>query len=92
MGDLTNPAATATVDARTAPRTVNYYAGRVATYLGVGAGLATALAPVIADTDWTSTVGILGGGAIVLGVLRKFITGAQLHEARIADPTTNIVE
>lgn len=69
-----------------APGLVNYYAGRVATYVGVFIGLATALAPILANTDWTSTAGILAGAAAATVVIREFIVGAQKHEERLAGP------
>jgi hypothetical protein len=71
---------------------INYYAGRIATYIGIVVALGGALAPIIAETDWTETVGILTGTVAAITVLREYIIGAQKHEARIADPSNNITE
>lgn len=57
---------------------------RIAVYLTTIAALLTALAPLVANLDLTSTVGILGGlGGIVL-VVRKWLEGWQHYEARTA--------
>lgn len=55
---------------------------RVAVYLVAIAGLLTALAPAVADLDWTSTAGVLGGGALILGIASKWLEGWQNHENR----------
>lgn len=73
-------------------KSINYYAGRVATYIGYATGLATALTPIIADTNWEETAGILTGGSLALVAIRQFIIGAQKHEDRIADPNNPVVE
>ena len=54
---------------------------RVAVYLTVGAGAATAAATPLAGADTTTTVGIIAGyfGA-VMGVI-KWLDGWQRHEA-----------
>jgi hypothetical protein len=44
--------------------------------------LALAALPVLADMDWTSTAGILAGITAVLGIVLKWLTGWQQHEAR----------
>jgi hypothetical protein len=61
---------------------MNFAPNRVAVYLTSLAGLLAALAPVVADLDLTSTVGIVGGlGGVVL-VVRKWLEGWQKHEER----------
>lgn len=55
---------------------------RVAVYLTALAGLAGALAPVVANLDTRSTVGVLGGLATILTVAVKWLDGWQKHEAR----------
>jgi protein-S-isoprenylcysteine O-methyltransferase Ste14 len=55
---------------------------RIAVYLAAFVGLGTALAPIIADADWTSTAGIIAGGGIILGAIATWLRGWQLFEAR----------
>jgi hypothetical protein len=55
---------------------------RIAIYLTAIAGLLTALAPVVADLDTSSTVGILGGLAAVTVVAREFLVGWRQYEER----------
>jgi hypothetical protein len=57
---------------------------RIAVYLTAIAGLLTALAPVVADLDWTSTAGVIAGFVGVAGVVAKWLDGWQKHEARAA--------
>lgn len=70
---------------------------RIATYLTVIAGAATAIAPAVADLDTTSVVTIgLGLGGIVVAFW-KWMSGWQAHEARTAaaaadDPVFPVVE
>lgn len=59
---------------------------RVALYLTSLAGLGAAVAPVVADLDLTSTIGVIGGLAAILGVVRKWLEGWQAHEEREAFP------
>lgn len=54
---------------------------RVAVYLTAGAALAGGLAPAVADLDVTSTGGIIAGLAVILGVVNRWLTGWQTHEA-----------
>lgn len=55
---------------------------RIALYLTSIAALLVALAPVVADLDWTSTAGLIGGlGAIAL-VVNKWLEGWQKYEER----------
>lgn len=61
----------------------NYYAGRIAAILGTVLAIAGGLLPIIADTDWTSTAGILAGVIAAESVILKFIHGAQRHEDRL---------
>ncbi len=55
---------------------------RIAVYLTSLAALLAALAPVVADLDLTSTIGVIGGLAAILGIVRKWLDGWQLYEAR----------
>jgi hypothetical protein len=57
---------------------------RVATALAVLAGIATAIAPVIADMDWTSTAGVIAGGLGAILAIGKWLDGWQKHEANVA--------
>lgn len=59
---------------------------RVVVALTVLAGLVGAVAPAVANLDTTSTVGVLGGLATVLGAAVKWLDGWQKHEARVASP------
>jgi hypothetical protein len=57
---------------------------RLATYLTIAAGVATAIAPAVADLDTTSVITLgLGLGGIV-GAFWKWMTGWQQHEERLA--------
>lgn len=55
---------------------------RIAVYLTGLAGLCTALAPVIADLDIESTVGLVGGFAGIAAVVHKWLQGWQNYEER----------
>lgn len=57
---------------------------RMAVYLTALAGLATALAPVIANLDTTSTVGVVGGFAGIATVVAVWLNGWSRHEGREA--------
>lgn len=59
---------------------------RVAVYLTALAAFAGALAPVIVDMDWTSTVGVVAGLATLLGVVRKWLDGWQTYERDLRRP------
>lgn len=61
--------------------------GRIVTYLGAAAGLATALAPVLGNLDITSTVGLVGGMGAVAAVVVTWLRGWQKYEADVRDPT-----
>ncbi len=54
---------------------------RIAVYLTVAAGLLTALAPVIADLDLSSTAGVAAGLAGVVVVVNRWLQGWQQMEA-----------
>lgn len=60
---------------------------RIAVYLTAIAALATALVPVVANLDLTSMLGIVGALLGIVGVVRKWLDGWQLYEARVADPS-----
>jgi hypothetical protein len=62
------------------------YPARVASLLAGAAALLSALAPAVANLDTTSTAGALGGAAVILGVLDRFLVGQRAHEARAAAP------
>lgn len=53
---------------------------RIAVYITAFAGLLSALAPIVADLDLTSTVGIVGSLAAVAAVVHKWLDGWQQHE------------
>lgn len=55
---------------------------RIAVYLTGLAGLATAIAVPVAELDTSSTVGVVGGLAAIVGVAVKFLEGWQRHEDR----------
>jgi hypothetical protein len=55
---------------------------RVAAYLTALAALAGALAPIVADLDLTSTIGVLGGVTAVVAVFREWLKGWREHEWR----------
>lgn len=57
---------------------------RIALYLTTIAGLLTALAPVVADLDTTSTAGLIGGFAGIALVVQKWLDGWQKYEDRTA--------
>lgn len=59
---------------------------RVAVYLTALAGVLGALAPAVANLDTTSTVGVLGGLAVILGIASRWLDGWQKFEARRAAP------
>lgn len=63
---------------------------RVAVLLTSVAALLGGLAPVVANMDVTSTVGIVAGIGGVVAVVNKWLTGWQRHEAQVArvDPAT----
>lgn len=64
---------------------------RVASLLAGGSALLAGLAPAVANFDTTSTVGVLGSMAGVIGVLAVFLKGQRAHEARthlFVPPTT----
>lgn len=57
---------------------------RIAVYVTAVAALLGALAPAVANLDLTSTVGVIGGLATLLAVVRKWLDGWQAHEHRQA--------
>lgn len=57
---------------------------RIAIYLTTGAALAAALAPVVANLDWTSTAGVIAGISAITAVVYKWLGGWQAHEEREA--------
>lgn len=60
--------------------------GRIAAILGGVAGIAAALAPVVANLDVTSTVGVVGGIGAVAAVVIKWLDGWQKYEQDLRDP------
>lgn len=60
--------------------------GRIATALAGLAGIATAVAPVVADMDWTSTAGVIAGGLAVVYAIGEWLKGwrSYEHDAREA--------
>lgn len=59
-------------------------ANRIAAYLTSLAALLGALAPVVANLDLASTIGVLGGVLALLGVFREWLKGWRQSEI----PTT----
>lgn len=57
---------------------------RIAVYLTALAGLLTALAPAVANLDFTSTVGAVGGFVGIAVVVQKWLEGWQKYEDRTA--------
>jgi cyanate permease len=55
---------------------------RIVALLTALAALAAGLAPVVADLDWESTVGIVGGLSAVTAVVYKWLDGWQKWEGR----------
>lgn len=55
---------------------------RVAVILTALVGLAGAVTVPLANLDWSSTAGVLGGLAVVLGAANRWLVGWQAHEAR----------
>lgn len=64
---------------------------RIAVWLTALAGLLTAISPVVANLDWTSTAGLIAGFVGVVGVVAKWLDGWQKHEAR-ADGIPGLTE
>lgn len=64
---------------------------RVATILAVIAGIATAVAPVVANMDWSSTAGVIAGGFAAVLAIVKWLDGWQKHEANVAQTTGKVV-
>lgn len=58
---------------------------RVVVYLTGLAALATAVAAVWGDLDWTSTAGVAAALVTLLGVVVKWLDGWQKYEARDHD-------
>lgn len=57
---------------------------RTASLLAGGSALLAGLAPAIANLDTTSTFGMFGGVAGIVGVLIAFLKGQRAHEEREA--------
>lgn len=57
---------------------------RIAVYLTGIAGLLTALAPVVANLDLTSTFGLVGGFAGIALVVKQWLSGWAKYEERTA--------
>jgi hypothetical protein len=56
---------------------------RIAVYLTALAALAGGLAPVVADLDLSSTVGIVAGLASITAAVNKWLSGWQAYESRM---------
>lgn len=54
---------------------------RLAAYITAVVGLLTALSPVVANLDITSTAGIIAGAAAVLGTYATWAKGWRAYEA-----------
>lgn len=55
-------------------------ANRVAAIFAVIAGIAGALAPIIADIDTESVAGLIAGLLVILATVDRFLKGSQAHE------------
>jgi hypothetical protein len=58
----------------------NIPANRVAAIFAVVAGIAGALAPIIAELDTSSVAGMIGGLVLILATVDRFLKGSQAHE------------
>ena len=56
---------------------------RVATLIAIIAGVLTAVVPAVANMDWTSTAGVVGGGFAVVVAIVKWLQGWQNHEQHL---------
>lgn len=63
---------------------------RIATLIGIIAGIAAAVAPVVASMDWTSTAGVMAGVLAVAAAVVKFLDGQSKWEVANT-PTVAIV-
>jgi len=61
--------------------------GRIVAVLGAIAGLATALAPALANLDFASTGGLVGGMLAIAAIASKWLSGWQSYEKDVRDPT-----
>lgn len=59
---------------------------RIAVYLTALVGLLTALIPAIADFDWQSTAGLIGGAGTIMLIVRKWLDGWQQYERDLRRP------
>lgn len=57
---------------------------RIAVYFTAVAALAAGLAPVVANLDLTSTVGVIGGLGALAAVVSVWLNGWAKYEERIA--------
>ena len=53
---------------------------RLALYLGAAAALLAGLAPLVLDTDWESTAGILAFIGALTALVDRFLRGWQIYE------------
>lgn len=58
---------------------------RIAVYLTALAALLAALAPVVADLDWTSTAGVIAGLLAIAKIVDTWLKGWQQYEALSSD-------
>lgn len=61
---------------------------RIAVYLTALAALGAALAPVVADMDWTSTAGVIAGVLGLVTVVTKWLDGWQAYERDVRQGKT----
>lgn len=61
--------------------------GRIVAVLAAVAGLATALAPALANLDFASTGGLVGGMLALAAIVSRWLQGWQKYEADVRDPT-----
>src|SRR5262245_31427595 len=61
--------------------------GKIVTVLGAVATLAAALAPALANLDFASTGGLVGGVLALAVVVSKWLDGWQKYEQDVRDPT-----
>lgn len=55
---------------------------RIAVYVGLIAGIAGALVPVLSSFDTSTAVGWIGGLGLILGTIAKYLDGWQKYEER----------
>jgi len=68
------------------PAQIKTNTGRLVAGLTAVAGLCTALAPLVADLDTTSTIGLVGGLGAIAPVIYKWLDNWGRYEQDLRDP------